>query len=187
MKKFMDFVPVLLCVFLVTGTAIPLTAKVSPYVYHVRKLLQKNDKPSKSRLLWVSQNAPKILLDLATDRKESNLVRTRAIRALMLFKTYGIFKVLRAMIFDPLEPKKVRAAAMSNIGGFHGRHVVGILKQFILSPTDIFRVSAATGLAKLSTHQACAVIRAALIKETDLETKMGLDNLYEKCIKRGGK
>lgn len=186
MRKILQVLLFLCFVSPIAGTSMPAQA-MAPYVYQIRAFLLKHKKPTKKRLLLVSPKASANLVDLTTDRKQSNLVRVRAISALVLFKNESVFRVLRSMIFDPLETNKVRGAAMTNIGVFHGHHVVGILRQFILSKTRMFRLSAARGLAKLDTYESCAVLRAALVRETNLDAKMVLDRLYGQCVKGGKK
>jgi len=183
MKKLTDISCFLLFFVLISGAA----TSVQAGAYEIRNVLVNYKKPTKKRLLWAAKDAPDQLINLATDRNESKLLRVKAIESLVLFKNNAIFQTLRVMIFDSLEPNEVRAAAMRNIGLFHDRNVVGILKQFILSKKRLFRLNAVRGLAVLGTFKACSVIRAALTRETDLNIKIVMDRLYSRCNKGGAK
>ena len=159
-------------------------AEPDPRLYQVREALQKHKSITKRQLLWISANARENLVNLASDRKESKVVRTRAIHALRYFTNKGTFRVLRTMIFDPIEPAAVRAAAMETLGYFNDPGVVGILKQFLLSAEPKFRLNAARGLAKQGSKEACSAILQALAKETVLSVKLKLDALSQECSKR---
>ena len=160
--------------------------EVDPHLYQIRRVLVKDANPTKKRLLWFSKKARENLVNLATDRKESKLVRTRAILALRYFATPGTFRVLRTMTFDPNEPAAVRGAAMDVLGVFSDPGVVGILKQFVLSGNPVFRLNAARGLARNGSPEACAAIQQALVRERDLDIKMKLDHLSQVCGKQKG-
>ena len=163
----------------------PITAKENAYKTQVRQQLLRYEKPTKKQLLWASKEAKKHLIDLATDRRESVLVRVKAVKALYLFKDEDTYRVLRGLVFDPLEPRKVRGAAMQTIGFFKNWPVLRILKQFVLGHDRLFRLSAAQGLDRVGSPEACNILMDAMAREEDLDTKVRLNMLYDRCIKGG--
>ncbi len=176
-------------VILIMGLAVicarPVTAKENPYKTQVRKQLLKYEKPTKKQLLWASKDAKTHLIDLATDRREPVKVRVKAVDALALFKDEDTYRVLRGLVFDPLEPDKVRGAAMETIGFFKKWPVLRILKQFVLGHDRLFRLRAAQGLERFGSPEACRILMDALAREENLDTKLRLNKLYDKCVKRG--
>ena len=159
----------------------PVWAKTDPALEQVKSELLKHKHSTKKRLLWVSGHARKNLINLATNRRETNTVRVRAIQALAGFQDKGTFRVLRELIFNPIEPRPVRAAAMEVLGEFHNTQVVGILKQFVLSDNPDFRLNAARGLERQGSEEACGILLQALSREQDLTIKEGLDRLFNMC------
>ena len=178
--------PMVMVIGLLLLVAVTATAEPDPRLFQVREALKKHRTLTKRQLLWISKHARTNLVNLATDRKETNLIRVRAIRALGLFADKGTFRVLRAMVFDPVEPREIRAASMEALGVFRDPGVVGILKQFLLSETPEFRLNAARGLAKNGSKDACSAILQALAKERILDLKLKLDALSQACLKHKG-